>query len=289
MRTVTARDTDMANETADIMHRVRTVVDRPFATRFARAGYVTKGIIYLVVAGLAGKVALGARGETTDQSGALTALAGQTWGRGVLLVLAAGFLVYGVWNAVQVLANTQGDDQGITRVTERVGYCVLGATYIGLAIAALRLVFGGGHAPTTDDSARSLTTPLIGHWWGALLVGVAAVGILGIAVGMLFQTVTARFRDTFDTDQYPHIPAWVFWFGRIGYAALGVTSGTVGLLLLNAAWHRDANQAKGVGGALAALLARPHGITLLGAVAFGLALYGLFSFAEARYRCLDRR
>lgn len=286
---MTARNTEAAHGTTDAMQRLRMEVDRPFATRVARAGYVTKGIIYLVVAGLAGKVALGARGETTDQSGALTALAGQPWGRGALLVLAVGFFVYGIWNAAQALADTQGDDRGIARVTERVSYAVLGAAYTGLAISSLRLTLGGGHAPNTDDSMRSLTAPLVGHWWGVILVGVAGIVILGIAAGMWFQTLTASFRHTFDTKQYPHIPAWVFWAGRIGYAALGVTSGTVGILLLQTAWHHDANQAKGFGGALAALLARPHGISILGTVTFGLAVYGLFSFAEARYRCLDRR
>ena len=289
MRTVTTMDPEVARETPGIMHRLRIAVHHPFATRFARTGYVTKGIIYLIVAALAGKVALGARGETTDQSGALIALAGQTWGRSALLVLAAGLLVYGIWNVVQAIVDTQGDDRGIARITERVCYAVLGTTYVGLAISALRLTLSNEQILTTDDSAHNLTAPLVMHWWGVALVGIAAVVILGIAAGMLFQTLTASFRHAFDTDQYPHIPAWVFWFGRIGYAALGVASGTVGVLLLKTAWHRDANQAKGLGGALAALLARPHGITLLGAVAIGLALYGLFSFAEARYRCLDRR
>ncbi len=114
-------------------------VRHPLTTRLARAGYVTKGMIYLIMGGLAGKVAVAARGRSRDQSGVLTELARQSWGNIALAVLTAGFVLYGLWNAIQAFVDTQGEDRGLTRITERIAYATLGATYLGLAVSAVRL------------------------------------------------------------------------------------------------------------------------------------------------------
>ena len=55
-------------------------------------------------------------------------------------------------------------------------------------------------------------------------------------------------------------------------------------LLLKAAIDYKANEAIGLGGALAKLHGQPFGPWLLGAVAAGLIAFGLFSISETRYR-----
>ncbi len=120
-------------------------------------------------------------------------------------------------------------------------------------------------------------------------MALVALVLLGIAVFFLNQTVRAPFRNTFDYIAYRHIPVWIIALGRAGFASLAVIDGTVGVLLLDAVWWHNARNAKGLSGALSALLALPHGPAILGAVAVGLVAYGMFSFAEARYRNLNRR
>jgi hypothetical protein len=61
----------------------------------------------------------------------------------------------------------------------------------------------------------------------------------------------------------------------------------VGGFLLVAAWQSDPSEARGLGGALATLQAQPFGQVLFGVVALGLAAFGAFEFAEARYRRID--
>jgi hypothetical protein len=58
----------------------------------------------------------------------------------------------------------------------------------------------------------------------------------------------------------------------------------VGWFLIQAAWDYEANQARGLDGALRELVNRPYGSWLLGVTAAGLALYGAFCFLQARYR-----
>ncbi len=57
-----------------------------------------------------------------------------------------------------------------------------------------------------------------------------------------------------------------------------------GGFLVVAALEHDASESRGLNGALQALAAQPWGVWLLGSVAVGLGLYGVFALAEARYR-----
>ena len=58
----------------------------------------------------------------------------------------------------------------------------------------------------------------------------------------------------------------------------------IGFFLVRAAWQYDPDEAIGLDGALAKVLRADYGDTLLGAVASGLIAYGIYCFAEARYR-----
>ncbi|HEX8151415.1 MAG TPA: DUF1206 domain-containing protein, partial [Pyrinomonadaceae bacterium] len=72
--------------------------------------------------------------------------------------------------------------------------------------------------------------------------------------------------------------------GQVGLTARGVVFGIIGAFLIQAALHARAHEARGLGGALLALEQSPYGPWLLGAVALGLVIYGLYMFVEARYR-----
>jgi len=75
----------------------------------------------------------------------------------------------------------------------------------------------------------------------------------------------------------------VLLLGRLGLLALAVVFGIVALFLIVAALRHNP---KGLGGALQQLAQEPFGPLLLAVVALGLMTYGVFSFAEARYRRL---
>jgi len=72
--------------------------------------------------------------------------------------------------------------------------------------------------------------------------------------------------------------------GQVGYIARGLALGVVGGLLGYAAVTFDAQQAKGLDGAMRTILDQPFGQFLLTAVALGFVAFGLFAFLQARYR-----
>jgi hypothetical protein len=70
----------------------------------------------------------------------------------------------------------------------------------------------------------------------------------------------------------------------VGGIARGAVAVTAGVFLVVAAVDASPQQAKGVDSALRALARTPLGPWLLVAVAAGLAVFGLYSFCEARWR-----
>ncbi len=70
----------------------------------------------------------------------------------------------------------------------------------------------------------------------------------------------------------------------MGFAAKGVALAVVGLLLGYAAITFDPEKARGLDGALHTIAGQPFGQYLLTAVALGFVAFGLFAFAQSRYR-----
>jgi hypothetical protein len=70
----------------------------------ARSGYVARGVVYLIVGGLAVLAALGSGGETTDSKGALRTIIQQPFGQVLLGLVALGLVSYAVWRLVQAIA-----------------------------------------------------------------------------------------------------------------------------------------------------------------------------------------
>lgn len=57
---------------------------------------------------------------------------------------------------------------------------------------------------------------------------------------------------------------------------------------MTAPWRSSPIEARGLGGALAALQAQPYGPALLAVVAAGVFAYGVFGIVEGIYRRVDR-
>jgi hypothetical protein len=264
----------------------RTTAEHPVVTRIARWGFATRGVLYLIIGGLALKAALGAGGATTDNPGAIATIYQQPFGRLLVTLVAVGFVVYALWLFIQAALDTEGYGTQMQGIGARIGAGVLGCTYLGLAALAFGLVTHKRQTATsTDKATQDWTARLLAHPFGVILVVLAGLIVLGIAGFFVWQAVTARFRDHLDLSR-PWARTWALPLGRIGYAALALADLPIGIFLIIAAVRRNAGEAKGLGGALATLAQQPFGRFLLAVVALGLIVYGLYSFVEAYCRRL---
>ena len=87
----------------------RDLAARPSAGKIAwlaRSGYAARGVVYLIVGGLAVLAALGGGGQTTDSKGALLTILQQPFGNVLLGLVALGLVGYAIWRLVQALMDT---------------------------------------------------------------------------------------------------------------------------------------------------------------------------------------
>jgi hypothetical protein len=257
---------------------------RTAAGGLVRAGFGAKGVLYVVMAVIALRVALAGGGETEDQHGALQTLRDEPGGLALLIALAIGLTGYALWGLVEAARGSR-QDNGAKQAFERVGALVRVVAYGALAAFAVSLVVGEAHSADTTSSSRDATANALelplGRW---LVVAVGAI-IIGVAGYDLYRSVTQSFLDDLSVDGAAR--RWAAVLGSSGHAARAVAYGLVGLFTVKAAVEYDPEETVGLDGALQRLAAESYGTVLLGLVAAGLLAYGVYALFEARYHRLD--
>ncbi|HLI05009.1 MAG TPA: DUF1206 domain-containing protein [Ktedonobacteraceae bacterium] len=254
----------------------------------ARLGYAVRGLVYLIIGGLAVKLAVGAGGRATDQHGALQAISHEPFGKFLLIIVAIGLVGYALWKLIEALFDPDGAGRGAKGMASRVGNVVVGLAYASLALGAISIITGSGNGgKSSNASAQDWTARLLHQPFGVFLVVIVGLVFLAVACYLFYRAYAADFRKRLNLSSLnPQWRNWAILSGRLGYAALGVVEGIVGIFLIVAAVNKNASQAKGLSGALLVLMHQPFGAFLLALVALGLIAYGLYSFVEARYRRL---
>jgi Domain of Unknown Function (DUF1206) len=251
--------------------------------RSGRFGLATKGISYLLVAVLALKVAVGGGGQTEDRQGALQTVADEPFGWALIMLVALGFGSYAVWRFVQAIFDRDGEGDDAEGLAKRLAALGKGVLYAALAVATIAILAGsGGGGSQEEDKATAVALDLpLGRW----LVGLGGLAIVGAGVVNAYRAVSGSFRKEL-REEAMHAAArpWYMAFGVVGHLARGVVFALVGFFVLRAAWQYDPDEAIGLDEALQKLAGESYGAFLLGAVALGLAAYGLFCLVQARYR-----
>ena len=253
----------------------------------ARAGYAAKGIVYIVIGWLAARAAIGYGGKTTDTSGAVHVIGDGPAGTAVLLVIGIGLLGYMLWRLISAFtdAERRGDDPSSLAV--RAGQAIRGIAYGALGIRALKEIsaVSSENAGGSGEQARDWTAKLLALPYGKFLVIAVGLGVIGYAVYQLYRAFSDKVKKNLDlAEAGPTQATWIVRLGRFGIGARAVVFAMIGVFLFRAASSYDPNKAGGIGQSLAALASGPYGRIVLGVVALGLAAYGLYQIATARYR-----
>jgi hypothetical protein len=265
-----------------------------WAERVARVGYVAKGLVFVLVGGLAIAAAAGLGGIATDPSGALVTVTHVPAGRAALALVALGLIAHAAFRVALAVVGEPYVKRGpVSRVVRRIANGFGALIYLGMAMTAGALAVGwGAHVDTNKDaetrhlSARILTAP----FGRLLLVGVA----LGIAVAAVVQLIRA-FGPNHVREQLRvgEMTEWqrrlVVVVARIAFAARGIVWGACGYFMARAAIDGASREARGPAGALHALGELPHGNLWLATVGAGLIAFGAYGFLEARWRQLFAR
>ncbi len=264
----------------------RQTANQPAIQLLGRVGYAAKGLVYIIIGGLAALAALGNGGATTDRKGAIQVVYEQPFGKVLLGLITFGLACYALWSFIRAIADTDGKGSEPKGIAYRLFRAGVGISYSAFAVAAFQLLMGAGNGgKNSDANAKDWTAELLKQPFGVLLVIIAALVVLGAACYQFYKAYKADFQEHLELGNMdPTAKEWVIRFGRFGLAARGIVFGIIGLFLIIAALQHNPDQAKGLGGALQELARQPYGQVLLGLVAVGLIAYGVYSLAEARYR-----
>ena len=268
----------------DVKAEAKDAARGPFGQGMARLGLVSKGSLYILVGMIAADVSAGGGERLQDRGGALATLADSWWGKALVFVLALGLAGYAAWRFAEGVLGRPLEGGKKESWWKRVGYFARSAWYLGLFAIALGVLAGanesGGSKEEDRVTARVLDWPL-GRW----IVAGVGLAILGAGVFNVWRGITRRFRKNLKLRKMSDLEEKGFTVaGIIGHLARGLVFGLIGYFLVRAAWQYDPKEAVGLDGALSKVLQQDYGDTLLGIVAAGLILYGLYCYAEAAYR-----
>ncbi|WP_329404418.1 DUF1206 domain-containing protein [Streptomyces melanogenes] len=277
---------DVGSMTVSGRVRARRAARGPVVEGAARAGFAARGAIYLLVGLLAARVAAGSdHGRQADREGALAEIAHQPLGTPLLWALAVGLAGMALWRLSEALFGAAGADGHKARKRLLSGarclfYGFVAYTVSTYALGERRSEGGAGDRTSQDLTARLLDVPG-GRW----LVGAAGVVAAGAGVWIAVRAARRTHRDRMRLDEMsPRTRLAVDCTGVAGGVSRGAVFATAGGFALWAAIGFAPGRAKGVDDTLRSFAHTPAGPWLLVAVAAGLALFGLFSFAMARWR-----
>jgi hypothetical protein len=270
----------MTTDARDVARTVKGAGRSDAVKKAARFGIAANGVLHLLVAWLALQVAFGGGGQT-DQSGAVSTIAQQPFGRVFLWIMFVGFAAVVIWRVTDAVSGFSYVSEGKDRLKKRLVSAGQAVVFAGLAVltataAAQGRAEGGGGGKAT---AGALGLP-----GGQIIVAIAGVGVV-IGAGVMAWN---GWKKKFTSDQdlagaSQHARTVNERTGQIGYIAKGVAIGVLGVLIVSAAIRFDPNQSNGLDSALKTLAAQPFGVVLLSLVAVGIAAYGVFCFFDARY------
>jgi Domain of Unknown Function (DUF1206) len=262
---------------------------RPWLVPLARLGYAAKGTVYLLVGIAATLAAVRPGAQPTDFHGVLLRVFLQPFGGALLAALALGLAGYALWCLLQAVMDTEDKGTGFAGIVTRLLFAGVGLFYGGLAYSALRLLAGAGDVSSGDKqeralAARTMTIIPYGRW----LVLIAGVGCVGFCLYELRRAYKAEFRtDLHRAAMHRAEDVLVTRIGQVGIGARGAVFALIGWFLIQAAADYDPSEARGVSGALSALVRQAHGAWLLAGVALGLVAYGTYMLLLAGHRRIN--
>lgn len=258
------------------------VADRREFGWLARAGLVARGVSYGIIGILALQLAFGSGGKTTNQQGALQAIADKPFGQALLIAMAVGLAGYAIWRLVRagIGHGSQQDDSA----GERVAGAASGLAYAALCVTAVKILVGassGGGA----SSPKKTTGGVLDWTGGTTIVGVIGAILIAVALYQGYKGISKKFlQDSCTSEMTRHVKRAFTALGVFGHLARMVVFGLIGYGLVKAAMDYDPDSAIGLDGALSKVSQQSYGPLLLGVVAAGLIGFALYSIADARYR-----
>ena len=189
-----------------------------------------------------------------------------------------GLFALAIWQIAEAVVEREPD----TKKRWGLRLKFLGTAGAYLAIAATALVYAMGGQSQSSESSQSFSARLLAVPAGVVLLVLVGLGVAAVGIAFIVTGFTQSFTKKLNLPG-GNARRGIVAFGVAGYIAKGIAVGVTGILFVAAALTHDPEAAGGMDAALRTLAGLPYGPIILWVVGAGLALYGLFCVARARY------
>ncbi|MCX4770198.1 DUF1206 domain-containing protein [Streptomyces sp. NBC_01260] len=254
-----------------------------------RAGFVARGLIYFLVGVLALRIAFndtgGGGGKTADRGGALSEIAQKPFGSVLLWVLGAALAGMALWRLSEAAFGAAGPDG--QKTTKRLASAGRAVFYGFVSYSVLMFAAGdrGSGSGSSDAQSQDVTARVLDMPGGRWLVGAGGVAVVGAGLWIAGRAALRKFHKHLRMGEMSRTERRaVDITGVFGGVSRGLVFAVAGGFAVAAAVKARSGEAKGMDDTLRSFSATPAGPWLLALVAVGLAAFGLFSCANARWR-----
>ncbi|WP_273445598.1 DUF1206 domain-containing protein [Neolewinella agarilytica] len=249
--------------------------------RLFTAGYLTKGVVYLLMGGFAVATVIGSSRSSNGPKTVINWVGENPFGKLFMGVIAIGLLAYCCWRWYMAIADTKSEGHEGSGLIKRLGWAVSGTAYGALSFYAFERLFTGRGGKGAKEDMIGL---LLAQSWGQLAVSAIGVIVAGVGLYQLFRALKDKHMEDVGVEHLNEGKRKVIQnAGRIGLMARAVVYGVIAYFLFRAGTMSDASQFKGIGEALSFLEKGSLGAMLLAATGTGLLAYGSFMLVRANY------
>tara|TARA_R100000353_G_scaffold26399_1_gene22375 strand:- start:2190 stop:2966 length:777 start_codon:yes stop_codon:yes gene_type:complete len=253
-------------------------VKKSFKT-IAYIGFISKGLIYIVIGTLSLLAALNMGGESTGTSSALSFLKKQPLGQVLLMLLGVGLVCYSAWMYVQSIKDPENIGSDTKGKLKRIIYFFNGLIYNFVAVLAFLHLFGKTGGKNSDtaylDFLGPTTLSILFIVVGIILAIVAITFFVGVIKGHLLD------RFNLENAKYSHI---IKILGKFGYYARAFVVAILAYFFLRAGIYTNNHEIKGIQDAFSFLHTSGVGSILMAVTAGGFIAYGVFYILLTRFR-----
>lgn len=252
--------------------------------KIARLGIATKGIVYCLIGLLTALAAFGLGGNESGSTGVLTFLAKQPFGKVLLIITAVGLLGFVFWRLYQTISDHDHLGTDLKGIVTRSGYGISAIFYATLAYTAISIALGFGS--TSSGNSSFIDQSILQKTYGQVLFVIIAIALLGKAFFQFYSAYSNKIIDNInDTSLSKSEKKRITRVGKIGLTARGIVITIIAFLLLRSVFTTNIED---TGGKVEAFqyLRSEFGSFILGIVALGLLMYGVFMLILARHRSI---
>ncbi|MFG3024570.1 DUF1206 domain-containing protein [Streptomyces sp. NPDC048254] len=265
--------------------QVRRAANSKAIAAAARAGFVARGVIYALIGVLSLRVAFSGGGEQADRGGAIAEIAQKPFGTVLLWLLGIALAGMALWRLSEAAFGQAGPDGG--KPGKRAMAAGRSVFYGFVAYSVLSYAAGDKNSGSgsSDKNSQDVTAKALDWPGGQWIVGVVGAAVTAAGLWIAVRAVLRKFEKHLRMSEVSQKTRKVVsFFGVFGGTARGVVFATAGCFAIAAAVQHKPGRAKGMDDTLRTFADTPAGPWLLALIAVGLMAFGVFSWANARWR-----